>query len=238
MNNSGINYFKKGSVMNKILVIEDDKKIQTYIKDYLSAYDYNICIITDFSNILEEISTIQPNLIILDINLPYFDGFYFLKIIRKSYSMPIIILSARSDEGEQIRGMSQGADDYITKPFSMGILLAKINAIMRRTNNYNSQILCDGNLELIEDSMRINYLESTIDLSKNEYIILKKFLSNKNKIITREELLELIWDDTVFVDDNTLNVNITRVKQKLKLLNIENVITTKRGVGYVYTGIN
>lgn len=221
--------------MNKILIIEDDLKLKKYMQEYLNAYDYEIILLNDFENVLEDVQRIEPDLIILDINLPTFDGFYFFKIIRNKSEVPVIIVSARSEEGEQIRGMELGADDYITKPFSMGILLAKINAVLRRTNNNAAAEDCNiGGLILLYDSMRLKFEEEIVELSKNEYKILKLFMSNYGKIITREELLEALWDDTAFIDDNTLTVNITRVKKKLKDLEAENSIVTKRGVGYVF----
>ncbi|MCB2307530.1 response regulator transcription factor [Clostridium estertheticum] len=221
--------------MNKILIIEDDLKLKKYMQEYLNAYDYKAILLNDFDNVLEEVQHIEPNLIILDINLPTFDGFYFLKIIRNKSNVPVIIVSARSEEGEQIRGMELGADDYITKPFGMGILLAKVNAVLRRTNNVVATEdfnICG--LTLNSDSMRLMFEEKIVDLSKNEYKLLKLFMSNCGKVITREELLETLWDDTDFIDDNTLTVNITRVKKKLKDLEAKNSIVTKRGVGYVF----
>ncbi|MCB2310226.1 response regulator transcription factor [Clostridium tagluense] len=221
--------------MNKILIIEDDLKLKKYMQEYLNAYGYDTILLNAFENVLEDVSRIEPNLIILDINLPTFDGFYFLKIIRNKSQVPVIIVSARSEEGEQIRGMELGADDYITKPFSMGILLAKVNAVLRRTNNVvDTEDFNASGLTLIHDSMRLKFEEKTVDLSKNEYKLLKLFISNDGKVITREELLETLWDDRAFIDDNTLTVNITRVKKKLKDLEAENSIVTKRGVGYVF----
>lgn len=221
--------------MNKVLIIEDDLKLKKYMKEYLEAYGYEVIVLDEFENVLKDINMIDPELIILDINLPTFDGFYFLKIIRNKSNVPVIIVSARSEEGEQIRGMSLGADDYITKPFSMGILLAKINAVLRRTNNgcTHEDIHIEG-LSLVEDSMRLQFEEKIVDLSKNEYKVLKLLMSNCGKVITREELIEALWDDTTFVDDNTLTVNITRVKKKIKHLGSKNSIFTKRGVGYVF----
>ncbi|MBZ9633912.1 response regulator transcription factor [Clostridium sp. FP1] len=221
--------------MNKILIIEDDLKLKKYMQEYLNGYGYDTMLLNGFENVLEDVQYIDPNLIILDINLPTFDGFYFLKIIRNKSQVPVIIVSARSEEGEQIRGMELGADDYITKPFSMGILLAKVNAVLRRTNNVaDTEDFNAGGLTLLHDSMRLKFEEKIVDLSKNEYKLLKLFMSNDGKVITREELLETLWDDTAFIDDNTLTVNITRVKKKLKDLKAENSIVTKRGVGYVF----
>lgn len=230
----------------KILLIEDDIKLKKYIREYLEAYDYKVTTIDDFDNVMDIVERVNHDLIILDINLPKFDGFYYLRLIRKKYKTPVIILSARSDEGEQIRGMELGADDYVTKPFVIGILLAKINALLRRTNEYTD--ICDskmtesnkdeGVLNLIHESMKLKYKDKIIELTKNEYRILNILLSNTGKVVTREEILEALWDDTVFVDDNTLTVNMTRVKKKLNDLGIDNAIVTKRGVGYVFNGTN
>lgn len=226
--------------MNSVLLIEDDLKLQKYISEYLSAYDYEVFTIEDFNCVMEKIEETSPRIIILDINLPKFDGFYFLKLIRKKYNTPVIILSARSEEGEQIRGMELGADDYICKPFSVGILLAKINAVLRRVEEYKEPSLdiVIGEFTLIDSSMKLKYKDEVIELTKNEYRLLKIFLNNIGKVITREELLEALWDDTSFVDDNTLTVNMTRVKKKLSDIGLENMIVTKRGVGYVFNGID
>lgn len=228
----------------KILLIEDDIKLKKYIAEYLEAYNYQVTTIDDFDNVMEIVKYVQADLILLDINLPKFDGFYYLSIIRKTYKTPVIILSARSDEGEQIRGMELGADDYVTKPFVIGVLLAKINALLRRTNTYkenNEQELTSVDksvLSLLHGSMKLKYKDEIIELTKNEYRIFNILINNTGKIVTREEILEALWDDTVFVDDNTLTVNMTRVKKKLNDLGIENVIITKRGVGYVFNGIS
>ena len=166
------------------------------------------------------------DLILLDINLPKFDGFYFLKLIRKKLNVPVIIVSARSEEGEQIRGMDLGADDYITKPFSMGILLAKINAVLRRTEKSTGIISEVNDIKLVYSNMELNDGDRVISLTKNEFNILKIF-------ITREQLLNELWDEDEFVDDNTLTVNITRVKKLIKNNNLNLNIETKRGIGYV-----
>lgn len=228
-----------------ILLIEDDIKLKKYISEYLQAYDYNVETIDDFDNVMDRVKEVNPNLIILDINLPKFDGFYFLRLIRKIYTTPVIILSARSDEGEQIRGMELGADDYITKPFAVGILLAKINALLRRINEYKETEIdeyeinkSNDELSLIHESMKVKYKDVIVELTKNEYRLLNILIRKKGEIITREEMLEALWDDVSFVDDNTLTVNMTRVKKKLSDLGIENTIVTKRGVGYVFNKSN
>jgi DNA-binding response OmpR family regulator len=219
--------------MNKILIIEDDIRLRKYLTEYLNAYDYTVQIIDDFENVEQEVYKAQADLILIDINLPKFDGFYYLKVIRKNLNTPVIIVSSRSQEAEQIRGIDLGADDYITKPFSIGILLAKINAVLRRTNVIETRIIEVKNVKLICEGMELQVQDKKISLSKNEYKLLKIFLINYKKVVSREALLEELWDDDEFVDDNTLTVNITRLKKMLKENKIELVIETKRGIGYV-----
>lgn len=222
--------------MSRIYIIEDDVNLQEYIKEYLTAYGYEVEIVKNFDNVIDEIEAWKPDLILLDINLPKYDGFYYLRLIRKKYKTHVIIVSARSDEAEQIRGIELGADDYITKPFSVGVLMAKVGALIRRADQYNEiKTNSIGNLSLIEDSMKLKYKDDVIDLSKNEYRIMNILVKNFEKVVEREELLEALWDDENFVDSNTLTVNITRVKKKLADVNEEFIIKTKRGVGYVLT---
>lgn len=219
--------------MNKILIIEDDINLRKYIKEYLEAYEYLVESIKDFSDVIKTVEMVNPNLILLDINLPTFDGFYFLKVIRKKMNIPVMILSARSEEGEQIRGMELGADDYITKPFSMGILLAKINAVLRRANNIAATTIQVKDIKLLCEGMELEIGPRRIPLSKNEYKLLKIFFTNYRQVVSREELLEELWDEEEFVDDNTLTVNVTRLKKLLKSEGVNLIIETKRGIGYV-----
>lgn len=217
----------------RILLIEDDVNLIKYIEEYLSAYDYCVETIKDFNDIHKKIFEGTSDLILLDINLPKFDGFYFLKLIRKKLNVPVIIVSSRGEEAEQIRGMDLGADDYITKPFSIGILLAKINAVLRRTSGINENVIEVNKVKLYCESMELRTDNECMPLSKNEYKLLKVFFINYEKVVTREELLEELWDEDEFVDDNTLTVNITRLKKRLKENHIQLTIETKRGVGYV-----
>ena len=217
----------------RILLIEDDVNLIKYIEEYLNTYDYLVETIKDFNDVEKKIFEVKSDLILLDINLPKFDGFYFLKLIRKKLNIPVIIVSSRSEEAEQIRGIDLGADDYITKPFSIGILLAKINAVLRRTNSINKNVIEVNKVRLYCESMEIRTDNKSMPLSKNEYKLLKIFFINYEKVVTREELLEELWDEDEFVDDNTLTVNITRLKKRLKENDIKLTIETKRGVGYV-----
>lgn len=224
----------------RILLIEDDLKLREYVSEYLRAYDFESYVIKNFKDVIGEIDNINPDLILLDINLPEFDGFYFLKVIRKKYNIPIIITSAISEVGEQIRGMELGADDYITKPFPIGILIAKIKAIMRRKNEYNEENELIVNLNenekiiLENNSMKLLYKGKKLELSKNEHKILKLLIERIGQVVTREELLETLWDETTFVDDNTLTVNVSRLKKKLEGIGLKNIISTKRSIGYVF----
>ncbi|MEJ8545830.1 response regulator transcription factor [Brevibacillus borstelensis] len=223
----------------KILLIEDDVKLIKYIKQYLTAYDYEVFIVEDFERVTETVDRIEPHLIILDINLPMFDGFYYLKQIRKNHAVPIIILSARNEEGEQIRGIELGADDYMTKPFSVGILMAKINAALRRSMQYSEGVrIEEGKLVLLEDSLKLQYENQTVELSKNEYKIIKLFMQNAGKLVSRDDLFDVLTDYNTFVAENTLNVNMSRIKSKLRELGLDDVITTKRGLGYVFHSID
>lgn len=224
----------------RILSIEDDLKLREYVSEYLRVYDFESYVIKNFKDVIGEIDNINPDLILLDINLPEFDGFYFLKVIRKKYNIPIIITSAISEVGEQIRGMELGADDYITKPFPIGILIAKIKAIMRRKNEYNEEneliVSLNENEKIIleNNSMKLLYKGKKLELAKNEHKILKLLIERIGQVVTREELLETLWDETTFVDDNTLTVNVSRLKKKLEGIGLKNIISTKRSIGYVF----
>ena len=218
--------------MNRILLIEDNEPLRKLLCDYLNAYGYEGHVLENYDAVLETIEKIAPRLILLDITLPQFDGFYYLRLIRKKFNLPIIIISALNEEGEQIRGMELGADDYVTKPFSIGVLMAKISAVLRRTESQSS-VLSAGSLSVSEDTMNLHYRGAACALTKNEYKVLRLLIKHAGQIVTREQILEELWDDAAFVDDNTLTVNMSRLKKKLAELGLENAIVTKRGVGYV-----
>ncbi len=222
--------------MEKILLIEDTVQMQKYISDFLTQQDYVVKVLEDYDNVVKEIEDFKPSLVLLDINLPKYDGFFYLKLIRKNFTTPVIILSARSDESEQIRGIENGATDYITKPFSINILLAKINALFKRLeeSSVESSVVAVNDLVVDNQLLNVKYKEKTIDLTKNEFKILSVLIKNKNTVVSRNELLEQLWDDTSFVDDNTLTVNISRVKKKLQDIGLDDVIVNKRGVGYIF----
>lgn len=224
--------------MYKIFIVEDDEKLKNHIKEYLEKYDFEVYCVNNFKEIDNEFIEINPDLVLLDINLPYYDGFYFCRTFRKNSNVPIIITSARNTDTEQIMGIELGADDYIVKPFNLQILLVKIKACLRRTYGEYIDKKCisiNVNGLTLDENKFIMFLDDKeIELSKNEFKLIKKLLENKNKVVKREELLEVLWDDSSFVDDNTLTVNVTRVKNKLKEIGIIDAVKTKRGVGYVF----
>ena len=224
--------------MYKLMIIEDDMKLCSIVKEYFEKYDYKVFDIKEFKDIEKQLEEVNPDLLLLDINLPYYDGFYLCRVIRKKSNIPIIIVSARDGAMEQVMGIELGADDYITKPFKLEILLSKVKAALRRSyGEYSvkgSSELRINKFSLDESSFKMNYKDNSVELSKNEYKLIKKLVENKNKILSREELLEVLWDDSSFVDDNSLTVNITRIKNKFLELGIEDVVKTKRGVGYFF----
>jgi DNA-binding response OmpR family regulator len=219
--------------VKKILIIEDNEQLQKYLCEYLTAYGYEPSVLLDYDDVVGEVLRFGADLVLLDINLPKFDGFYFLKLIRRGAAdVPVIILSARSDEAEQIRGIEGGAFDYITKPFSIGVLIAKINALAARGVRDESESLQVGGLLLCKSSMTLSCSGEAAELSKNEFKILNLLFARVGEFVSREEILEALWDSSDFVDDNTLTVNISRVKKKLLGLGFSDAIKTKRGVGY------
>ena len=224
--------------MQKILIVEDDEKLRNELEIFLSHQGYQAECLKKFDNTIHDILEINPNLILLDINLPGVDGEYICKEIRKQSDMGIIIVTSRDNELDELVSINYGADHYITKPFNIHILLAKINSLLRRTNS-NSEpknkidakdfILNISNSTIIKD-------DKIIDLTKNEYKILKYFIENREKIVSREDIMDVLWENDCFVDDNTLSVNITRLRSKLEELGLKDIIETKRGQGYMLKG--
>lgn len=224
--------------MFKIMIVEDDVKIRMLLTDILRKYNYEVVAVDDFLQVESFFEREAPQLILLDLNLPYYDGFYYCRIFRKQTTIPILIISARDGEASQVLCMELGADDYIVKPLNLQVLLAKIMAVLRRNyGEYASKPEPQPTalpFYLDERNFSISCRGVTEELSKNEYKLLKKLLAHRDSIVTREALLEELWDDVHFVVDNTLTVNVTRVKSKLQNLGFQDVIKVKRGVGYIF----
>ncbi len=224
--------------MYRIAVIEDDTQLCETISQMLDKYGYEA--VTDFNyrNLCEDIGKRNLHLILLDINLPYYDGYHIAQEIRRTSTLPIIMISARETESEQIRGFDAGADDYLIKPFSMEMLKVKINACIRRAYQVFVQepdVITLGNFSVDQRTFLMRYLDQSIELTKNEFKIISALAQHYKTIVKREYLLQELWDDMTFVEDNTLNVNISRIKNKLQSIGLTDVIHTKRGEGYLFT---
>lgn len=223
--------------MYKILVVEDDKKILKLTKDRLERYGYDVAVVKDYSNIKGEFIKEEPHLVLLDINLPNYDGFFWCREIRSISKVPIIFISARFSDMDQVMAIENGGDDYIIKPFSFDLLLAKVKGIIRRTygeyaENDSVDIYEADGVYLHKSQNIVEWKDNKIELSKKEFALLYILITNLGNIVSRETLLEELWDDMNFVDDNTLSVNIGRLRNRLEAIGIYDSIKTKRGQGY------
>ncbi len=221
--------------MAKILIVEDDNKLRNELSIFLSKNGYEIECIVDFSNTISDILKIKSDLILLDINLPNFDGEYICKEVRKTSSVPIIMITSRENEIDEIISLNYGADNYITKPFNIQILLAKISSLLRRTNDLNSfQDKIDCGIFILNLSQsKIDTEKGSQELTKNELKILHFLVQNRGKIVPRDKIINYLWDSESFIDENTLSVNIKRLRDKLDSLDLKDIIETKRGLGYI-----
>ncbi len=221
--------------MYKILIVEDDEKLRNELKIFLERNGYEVDLITKFNNVVNDILNIKSDIILLDINLPFTDGEFVCKEIRKVSNIPIIIVTSRDNELDELISLNYGADQYVTKPYNIQILLAKINALLRRskeTDTNQNRIDCNEFILDISKSL-IQRNEEKIELTKNEIKILHYLIMKRGSIVSREEIMNYLWDSQSFIDDNTLTVNIKRLRNKLEELNLKDMIETKRGQGYI-----
>ena len=221
--------------MYKILIVEDDTTISTIIEEKLNKWGYITLKLQNFEDIMPDFTSFQPHLVLMDINLPYYDGFYWCTRIRQLSNVPIIFISSRDTDGDKIRAISQGGDDYIEKPFSMDLLVVKIQAALRRAYSYSDQTL---NIQQYKDmildieGLKVICGDKDIELTPNEGKILAMLMRNQGKVVSRTRLIRALWDDESFVDDNTLTVNVNRLRKKLKAIGLEGYIKTSKGEGY------
>jgi DNA-binding response OmpR family regulator len=213
--------------------VEDDDKIKNEIGIFLSKNGYEIEKIEAFDNVVENIENSNSNLVLLDINLPVYDGYYICKELRKVSDIPIIIVTSRNSEIDELMSMNIGADDFITKPYNTQILLARIEAIFKRVNKNSNIVINYKGIKLNVSKSVIEYEKENIELSKNELKILYYLLLHKGAIVSREEIMVYLWDSEMFVDDNTLTVNINRLRKKLEDVGQKDIIETRRGQGYI-----
>ena len=224
--------------MFKVMIIEDDATLFEELKERLRQWSYEICGVTQFDRVMQEFVENAPDLVIMDIQLPKFDGFHWCRMIRAHSTVPIIFLSSRDHPMDIVMAMQLGADDFVQKPFHFEVLLAKLQAILRRTYNYNTE---PTPLKTWRGAA-VEYMKNTIasdqgevELTKNEMYILGLLLERKNTIVSREELMERLWKNEQFVSDNTLTVNVNRLRKKLETIGLDSYIETKVGQGYMAT---
>ena len=220
--------------MEKIKIIEDNKEFRNELIEFLSRYGYKAYGPDRFDNIIEIILKEDVDLILLDINLPYYDGYFICREIRKVKNTPIIVVTSRNSDMDEIMSMNLGADDFVTKPYNTQVLLARISSVLRRASGGKLQeVLEHKGLKLNITSGVLTFNENTSDLTKNELKVLSCLMKNKGIIVTRDELMDYLWSSDLFVDENTLSVNIARLRKKLVSLGFEDGIETKRGIGYI-----
>ncbi len=221
--------------MYKVLIVEDDQTISSIMQDKLNKWGYETLAIRDFNNVLSKYISFQPHLVLMDINLPSYDGFYWCAKIREIGKIPIVFISSRDTDGDKIRAISQGGDDYLEKPFSLDLLIAKVQAALRRAYSYSDQtlnIIAHKNMILNIEISRIFYQNNEVSLTQNECKILTMLMRNEGKTVTRTRLIKALWDDESFVDDNTLTVNVNRLRRKLNSIGLSDYVETVKGEGY------
>ncbi|UQZ33045.1 DNA-binding response regulator [Paenibacillus sp. PK3_47] len=223
--------------MSKIMIVEDDPKIAELLQSAVAKYGYTAVLVEDFQQVLEEFLQVKPELVLLDVNLPSYDGYYWCRQIRRVSTCPILFISAREGEMDQIMALENGGDDYITKPFHSGVVLAKIHSHLRRAYGEYAAVRPEtvveqDGLTLYPERLELQLRQSVVTLTQKESDIIESLMERYPRVASREALLEKLWDPQAFVDENTLNVNITRVRKKLQELGIEEAVLTVRGTGY------
>lgn len=217
----------------KIFLVEDDKVIAEEIKRHLKFWNYEIKIAEDFQNIFDDFKNFHPDLVLMDVSLPFYNGYHWCKIIRKNSKVPILFISAADENLNLIMAMDLGADDYLTKPFELELLQIKIRALLRRAYEYiETKNIFYKDIRLNCDNMIISRENKEIELTKNEFKILEILLGKPGKVVNRDEIIDKIWQTDSYIDDNTLTVNVMRLRKKLEDINIFELIKTKKGVGY------
>ena len=218
--------------MYKVLIVEDDEVIARTLKAHLENWGYETVCVEDFKNVMEDFAKVSPHIVLMDISLPFFNGYHWCTQIRNVSSVPVIFISSMSDN---IMAMNMGGDDFITKPYDLNVVTAKIQALLRRTysfsevTNIHEHNGCIMNL----NDQTVFYENRKVELTKNEYRILQVLMENVGKVVSRDRLIEKLWEDEAFVDDNTLTVNVTRLRKKLEEVGMNDYIKTRKGVGYL-----
>ena len=220
--------------MHKIMMIEDDPVIAKTVGETLTSWGMEVYCVEDFQNVMAEFTSFSPQLVLLDISLPFYNGYHWCQEIRRVSQVPVIFLSSAADKMNIIMAVNMGADDFIAKPFDLNILTAKVQAMLRRTYDFGREtnLLEHRGAILDTGSGILNYQGQRIELTRNEWRILQVLMENKGKAVSRDTLMTRLWESDSFIDDNTLTVNVTRLRRKLEEIGLENFIRTKKGVGY------
>lgn len=221
--------------MYRILIVEDDSTIASNVAAHLERWDYETKQIEDFKCVMEEFQQFDPQLVILDIGLPFYNGFYWCQEIRKISSVPILFLSSMNDNMNIVMAMNMGGDEFIEKPFDLNVVTAKVQAVLRRTYEFRGTadvMEWNGAILNLADAT-VLYQDQKLELSKNEFKILQILLENTGKIVSRESIMTRLWDSNEFIDDNTLTVNVARLRKKMEQIGLGGKIITKKGIGYM-----
>ena len=220
--------------MYRILIVEDDRVISKQVEKHLAKWGYEAVCVDNFENILTQFISFDPQLVLLDIGLPFYNGYYWCGEIRKISQVPVVFVSSAADNMNIVMAMNMGGDDFIVKPYDLEVLLAKIQAILRRTYSFQNQSAVAEHAGVILNlsDMSLLYEGKRLELSKNEFRILQLLYEHAGKTVSREEIMKRLWDNEYFVDDNTLTVNMNRLRKKLEEAGVQNFILTKKGVGY------
>lgn len=220
--------------MYKIFLVEDDETIAKMVKNHLEKWDYEVRIAQKFDRIMAEFADYEPQLVLMDIGLPFYNGYHWCTQIRKVSNVPVVFLSSAADNMNIVMAVTMGADDFIAKPFDMQVLTVKIQAILRRSYDFagNSSVLEHKGAMLNISEAELSYEGESLELTKNELKILQTLFENKASIVTRDTLMTKLWESDTYVDENTLSVNVNRLRKKLASIGLSDFIITKKGIGY------
>lgn len=221
--------------MYRIMIIEDELSLADAIKRQIEGWGNEVCIVKDFQNVMKKFTEFDPHLILIDIMLPFYNGYYWCTEIRKVSSVPVIFISSASDNMNIVMAINMGGDDFIAKPFDLNVLNAKVQAILRRTYDLAGKVpILEQNGAILNlNDMTLSYEEAKLELTKNEFLILQTLMENKGKVVSRNTLMTRLWEDDCYVEENTLTVNITRLRKKLEQIGLVEFIKTKTGKGYI-----
>ena len=222
----------------RILIVEDDPVIAGAMEAHLQSWGHHVTCVWDFQNVLAEFAAAGPQLVLLDVSLPFFNGYHWCAELRKVSQVPILFISSAGDNMNQIMAMNMGGDDFLPKPFDLAVLSAKVQALLRRAYDFGAParlLNCGGAVLNVSDGT-LTAGEKRLDLTGNELKILQMLLENRGRIVSRDSLMTRLWESDAFVDENTLTVNVTRLRKKLEAVGLENLIRTKKGAGYLVDG--